>query len=146
MGRTVHLFKSELQAMNNKTLFIEAHKIARSTVAQVGDYQIAFKLALAEIKQAEKVRLENKVTISQRIKAAFSVASDLSLIMVVVCLILTFSGLGVALFANGIKHDVFAMVLGGGVFALVCVWLAGVLVKSEIDMIPCNYNNALKGF
>ena len=41
--------------MNNKTLFIEAHKIARCTVAEVGDYQIAFKLALAEVKQIETV-------------------------------------------------------------------------------------------
>lgn len=132
--------------MNNKTLFIEAHKIARSTVAEVGDYQIAFKLALAEIKQNEIVKQSQSVTITQRFNAVSSVASDLVLILFVVTLMLAFSGLGVALFATGIKHDVFSMVLGGGVFSLVCVWLAGIMVKNEITMIPCNYHNALKGF
>lgn len=135
--------------MNNKTLFTEAHKIARSTVAEVGDYRIAFKLALVEVKQIEAERLQklkDDPTILQRVKAAFSVASDLALITVVVCLILSFSGLGVALFANGMKHHVFTMVISGGVFALVCVWLAGLIVKSEIASIPCDYQNALKGF
>ena len=136
--------------MNNKTLFTEAHKIARSTVAEVGDYRIAFKLALAEIKQDETVSLQNKaedtLTISQRFNAVCSVASDLVLILFVVALVIAFSGLGVALLATGIKHDVFAMALGGGVFSLVCVWLVGIMVKNEITMIPCNYRNALKGF
>tara|TARA_Y100001956_G_scaffold76746_1_gene86317 strand:- start:1250 stop:1648 length:399 start_codon:yes stop_codon:yes gene_type:complete len=132
--------------MNNKTLFTEAHKIANATVAEVGDYRIAFKLALVEIKQNEIVKQSQSVTIAQRFNAVCSVASDLALILFVVTLMIAFCGLGVALLTTGIKHDVFAMVLGGGVFSLVCVWLTGIMIKTEITMIPCNYDNALKGY
>ena len=133
--------------MNNKTLFIEAHKIARSTVGQVGDYQIAFKLALAEIKQAEAARLQNKATISQRFNAVCSVASDLLLIMVVVFAVVVLGGgFGGLMAHHGITNNIPEMMFCGGVFTLVCVWLAGIMVKSEIAMIPCNYNNALKGY
>ncbi|QHZ59788.1 hypothetical protein HWD03_gp109 [Alteromonas phage vB_AmeM_PT11-V22] len=35
--------------MSNSQLFKEAHRVARNTVEQVGDYQIAFTLALREL-------------------------------------------------------------------------------------------------
>lgn len=39
--------------MDNKKLFTLAHKQARQTVDKVGDYQIAFTLALQELRQSE---------------------------------------------------------------------------------------------
>lgn len=40
--------------MNNSKLFKAAHKQARATVSQVGDYQIAFTLALKELIAKQK--------------------------------------------------------------------------------------------
>lgn len=39
--------------MDNKKLFTLTHKQARQTVDKVGDYQIAFTLALQELRQSE---------------------------------------------------------------------------------------------
>ena len=41
--------------MTNAQLFTEAHKIAKQTVAYVGDYRIAFSLALKELKQPKVI-------------------------------------------------------------------------------------------
>jgi hypothetical protein len=44
--------------MNKSTLFKKAHKIAKATVAAVGNYMVAFKLALIKLHKENK--MENK--------------------------------------------------------------------------------------
>lgn len=48
--------------MNKSTLFKKAHKIAKATVAQVGNYMVAFKLALTNLYK------ENKMDYQQAVK------------------------------------------------------------------------------
>ena len=138
--------------MNNKTLFIEAHKIARSTVEQVGNYQIAFKLALEEVKHTERVkksesiRLESKATISKRFNFVYNVAGDLSLTLLVVCLMLALSGLGLLLLTNSIKQESLLMAVCGGAFTLFCARFVAVMIKTEIDNFNYKYVNTFKEF
>ncbi|AUR92224.1 TMhelix containing protein [Vibrio phage 1.170.O._10N.261.52.C3] len=40
--------------MTNSQKFQKAHKVARQTVSEVGNYQIAFKLALVELNQPKQ--------------------------------------------------------------------------------------------
>lgn len=70
--------------MNNSQLFKEAHSIARNTVEQVGDYQVAFTIALrgliAKRKEAKKVCLLD----------AASIAFYSALLLLFVCIVLVF--------------------------------------------------------
>ena len=47
--------------MNKSALFTEAHKIAKATVKSVGNYMVAFKLALIELHKPNKASVE-KIT------------------------------------------------------------------------------------
>lgn len=51
--------------MNKSRLFSKAHQIAKSTVKEVGNYMVAFKLALIEVYQTIKKAAE--LTIEQKL-------------------------------------------------------------------------------
>lgn len=67
--------------MNNSQLFKNAHKQARKTVDQVGNYQIAFTLALRELIAEQKKPVK---TLSEKIENSFSVIGTIILAVSVI--------------------------------------------------------------
>lgn len=93
MGRVLctHSFKkltiNKVTNMNNSALFKKAHKQARKTVSIVGDYQIAFTLALRELVAEQKKPVK---PLSSKISKVFSI---LGVVLLAVFTIATISGL-----------------------------------------------------
>ncbi len=115
--------------MNNKTLFKKAHKQARKTVDQVGNYQIAFTLALKE--------LRDQPSVAQKAYAVVNTLPTVLLFTLVVLMLLgmasfPFIGVGAPFALKAIGYGFFA------VTALVCFEFT----KLTID----DYQTNLRGF
>ena len=93
--------------MNNSQLFKKAHKQARKTVSIVGDYQIAFTLALRELVAEQK-----KVVI---LKKSFNFEIPLICLVFTVMLSSIVIGVTVSPF-----HMVGLMVVGSMVSVVIC--------------------------
>lgn len=93
--------------MNNSALFKEAHKKARKTVSIVGDYQIAFTLALREVVAEQK-----KVVI---LKKSFNFEIPLICLVFTVMFVSIVIGVTVSPF-----HMVGLMVVGSMVSVVTC--------------------------
>lgn len=65
--------------MNNQTKFLEAHRVARLTRHIVGDYQVAFTIALRELNKKKVVK-----SLSEKIDNVFAVIGCLLLAVLVI--------------------------------------------------------------
>ena len=115
-----------MRISQQKAIFKKAHKQARKTVKIVGDYQIAFSLALkAEYKKASQPKQSiNLVTLL------------VVLPLLILCLII---GLGlIGLFTSILYHAIgFIAVIGG----VACgYWLAAYLYEEEKKDVNKRYN------
>lgn len=91
-GRMVLPSQKREITMNNKAKFIKAHSIARSTVTEVGDYQIAFKLALTELnKQPSKVSAKVSARVSNVVRNMLTASAKIVMIALICSIIV---GLG----------------------------------------------------
>lgn len=123
--------------MNNSKLFKQAHKIARETVAQVGDYQIAFKLALID--------LRGKPTTAKKVKAVLCNLPDfIAPCVLILVVVLLGGGFGGLMAYHGLVNSVPVMyVLGSATIAVMVVMLWNV-VKTEMEEFKRNYHYTLK--
>lgn len=123
--------------MNNSKLFKQAHKIARQTVAEVGNYQIAFKLALVE--------LRNKPTKTQKVKAVLCNLPDfITPCVLILSVVLLGGGFGGLMAYHGLINSIPVMyVLGSATIAVMVVMLWAV-IKTEIEEFTRNYHYSLK--
>jgi len=118
--------------MDNKTLFIEAHKIARSTVAEVGNYQIAFKLALAEVKQAEAKKVSTGERVVNVVKSINLDNVGFMIVAVFMCIVL-FGGITMIALSAG-------NTIGASFTACLGTFLVGLVIWSVIDDTKDRYN------
>lgn len=123
--------------MNNKTLFKKAHKIARQTVAEVGNYQIAFKLALIDL------RLQPTTT--QKIKAVVCNLPEVFSLLVL-CTLFTVigGGFGFMLSYHGILNELPIMYLSGSALIAAMVVCVYQVVTMETQSFIYNYKQDLK--
>mgnify|MGYP000380247500 CR=1 FL=1 len=99
--------------MNNSQLFKQAHSVARQTVKQVGDYQIAFTLALRELIAENKK--PNYKTISINVLDSESIATNSAILSAIILTVLLFTTL-----------SLFAPIIGALVGCI--TWLATILL------------------
>ncbi|CAM0051945.1 hypothetical protein VPHK460_0146 [Vibrio phage K460] len=123
--------------MNNKQLFKQAHEIARNTVAEVGNYQIAFTLALGELRSVP--------TVAKKVKAfVYNIPSALMITVWILLLAGLGGGFGGLMAYHGLINSIPVMyILGSGLIAamVVCVYT---ILKSELEEFKYNYLLSLK--
>lgn len=123
--------------MNNSKLFKQAHKIARNTVSEVGNYQIAFTLALEE--------LRSKPSKVQKVKAVVCNLPDLiAPIILIVCVVMLGGGFGGLMTYHGLINSIPVMYVLGSATISVMVVLFFIIVKAECSEFKYNYQQSLK--
>lgn len=123
--------------MNNSKLFKQAHKIARNTVTEVGNYQIAFNLALEE--------LRSKPSKVQKLKAVvYNVPDFIAPTILILCVTVLGGGFGGLMAYHGLINSIPVMyVLGSATIATMVVLLFTV-IKAECSEFKYNYQQTLK--